>query len=368
MKQLKASIYLVMLALLDKEFAKGNNTTTTLKLVHVLFRHGNRNPTSDSIWEGNPYADESFYPEGFGQLTNAGKETEYQIGLFFRNYYGKFLGETWNINTLDVTTTDFDRTKMSAALMLAGLYPPKYEDNWSDEEEFPWQPIPYNYYPAENDTLLNVMTVINSAPFQKELAAILNSTEILKYLSGKYGEAMAILNQYTGIGLTTYFTATYYSDVMKIQTELGYALPEWCSQVYPQPLTDLTVDIYHIYTNTSVLRRLITGQLLNKILHDSDSVANGTLSPSTRKMFVYSAHDVNVGSMVLSLNAYKMSRPPSYGSMVIFEVHEIDGVYGLELYYQDYITLKPRALNIPGCNHFCPLTKFRTLVQDILPV
>ncbi|XP_066144825.1 venom acid phosphatase Acph-1-like [Euwallacea fornicatus] len=368
MKQLKASIYLVILALLDKEVVMGHNTTSTLKLLHVLFRHGNRNPEYDSIWEGNPYTDESFYPEGFAQLTNAGKETAYQMGLFLRQSYGEFLGETWNINTLDVRTTDYNRTKMSAMLMLAGLYPPKCEDNWSGEEGFPWQPIPYNYWPLENDTLLNSLLILESPTFCKEFLALLNSTEISTYLSGKYGAAMAILNRYTGIPFTDYRVALKYADTMKIQTELGYKLPDWCSQVYPKPLTDLTSDFYYIYTNTTVLRRQFAGQLVNKILQDSDSVANGSLSPSTRKMFVYSAHDFNVGTMVLSLDAYQMSRPPPYGSIVIFEVHEIDEVYGLQLYYQDYSTRKPHALNIPGCNHFCPLTKFRSLVQDILPV
>jgi len=35
-----------------------------------VFRHGNRNPTEGSIWDGNSYNNASFYPEGYGQLTN----------------------------------------------------------------------------------------------------------------------------------------------------------------------------------------------------------------------------------------------------------------------------------------------------------
>lgn len=37
-----------------------------------VFRHGNRNPTEGSIWDGNSYNNASFYPEGYGQLTNVG--------------------------------------------------------------------------------------------------------------------------------------------------------------------------------------------------------------------------------------------------------------------------------------------------------
>lgn len=46
-------------------------------------------------------------------------------------------------------STDWDRTKMSALLVLAGLFPPSLSERWDDELH--WQPIPYNFKSSEDD-------------------------------------------------------------------------------------------------------------------------------------------------------------------------------------------------------------------------
>lgn len=48
-------------------------------------------------------------------------------------------------------------------------------------------------------------------------------------------------------------------------------------------------------------------------------------------MFIYSAHDANVGTLVRSLDAYDLTQPPPYGATVFFELHERDEVFGLEV-------------------------------------
>lgn len=50
-------------------------------------------------------------------------------------------------------------------------------------------------------------------------------------------------------------------------------------------------------------------------------------------MFLYSAHDFNVGCLLRSLDAFALPETPPYGSAVLIELHEIDGVYGLKVYY-----------------------------------
>lgn len=48
-------------------------------------------------------------------------------------------------------------------------------------------------------------------------------------------------------------------------------------------------------------------------------------------MFIYSAHDINVGTFVTSLDAYDLTQPPPYGATVFVELHERDEVFGLEV-------------------------------------
>lgn len=75
----------------------------------------------------------------------------------------------------------------------------------------------------------------------------------------------------------------------------------------------------------------ILGPLLQKILLDSLNFAAGSLTPSTRKMFIYSAHDFNVGTFLLSLDAFNLAKTPPYGATVLVELHEVNEVYGLQV-------------------------------------
>lgn len=46
-------------------------------------------------------------------------------------------------------STDFDRTKMTALLVLAGIYPPPTVQKW--DEDLNWMPIPYDFEKGEHD-------------------------------------------------------------------------------------------------------------------------------------------------------------------------------------------------------------------------
>ena len=50
-------------------------------------------------------------------------------------------------------------------------------------------------------------------------------------------------------------------------------------------------------------------------------------------MFVYSAHEINIAYTLLALDAYKIHSIPNYGSYVLFEVHRINGVWGLKVWF-----------------------------------
>ncbi|KAH1006042.1 hypothetical protein HUJ04_006924 [Dendroctonus ponderosae] len=256
---------------------------TTLKLVHVIFRHGDRNPGKSQLYPSNAYYDEMhYYPYGYGQLTNNGKIRVYELGEIIRKRYNNFLGSQWNMNVLDIRSTDYNRTKMSAQLMTAGLWPPRRINIWNPDE-------------------------------------------------------------------------------------LNMPLEEWTSSVYPEPLHSFVIDYYHIRTNTTELKKIISGYLIKQIIENTENQINGTLTPNGRKMFIYSGHEANIATLLLSLQATKVVDVPPYGSFIIIETHKIDAVYGIKLYYQDYKNDDPQELQITGCDKFCPFDDFVTLFTDILP-
>lgn len=79
----------------------------------------------------------------------SGKQRAYQLGKLLRSKYDSFLGDIYTPELVEATSTDYDRTKMSALLVLAGLFPPAPSQTWNDN--LSWLPIPYHFERNEYD-------------------------------------------------------------------------------------------------------------------------------------------------------------------------------------------------------------------------
>lgn len=73
----------------------------------------------------------------------------YETGKQLRQRYNHFLGDLYFSYEIETWSTDFERTKASAQLLLAGLFPPKDQQIW--KEGLCWQPIPVNYSSLATD-------------------------------------------------------------------------------------------------------------------------------------------------------------------------------------------------------------------------
>ena len=69
------------------------NKITKLKMVHILYRHGDRTP--GSFYPNDPYKDTSEWPVGVGELTNKGKRMAYELGKWIKRNYEDFLSEDY---------------------------------------------------------------------------------------------------------------------------------------------------------------------------------------------------------------------------------------------------------------------------------
>lgn len=336
------------------------STNATLVLSHVIFRHGDRTPSKAGLWQSNPYYNESFYyPYGYGQLTNKGKMRMYELGVKLRNRYSNFLDDIWNVKLYEAWSTDYDRTKMSLQLLLGGLFPPKDPVIWN--ENVLWQPIPYNYLPVEQDKELSSWACPTTVPL------IYNNSENMEKLKS-YDELIKTLKENTGEDLD-YISALDLYFGMATQEEFGLPLDNWTTSVYPEPLKSYIVDFYYIESSTQKLKTVIAGYLLKKILSDTMNKINGNLDPQERKIFLYSGHEVNVGTFLAALDLYTLEDPPPYGSYVLLEVYKtVNGTHGIKMYYEDFTTSKPHLLTLPGCQTFCPMDDFVKLTSNIIPV
>ncbi|XP_050293014.1 venom acid phosphatase Acph-1-like [Anthonomus grandis grandis] len=339
---------------------------STLELVHVLYRHGDRTPETTTLYPSNPYyAESNYYPYGYGQLTNEGKLREYQLGIALRNRYINFLGKNFNMSIIDVRSTDYNRTKMSSELLTAGLWPPSCLNIWNPVLH--WQPIPYNYEKIADDKEL--VSYIGCTRFNEAFDKAVEEPGIKNYLSSRYNETLEILVNNTGYSREemTYLKAFLLYFGFLIQEELNLPLEEWTSAVYPEPLHSLAIDYYYLETNTTELRTIFSGYFMKKIISDTQNKINGESNYKHKKMFLYAAHETNIAGLLLSINAHKITEVPPYGSYVLMEVHKIDDVYGMKLFYQDYTEDEPKLLKIDGCDEFCPITEFTAILQSIIP-
>ncbi|KAL3224050.1 hypothetical protein MRX96_049656 [Rhipicephalus microplus] len=60
---------------------------STLRQLHVMFRHGDRTPTS--LYPNDPNSPSDF-PEGLGHITHKGKNDQYNLGKYLRTKYEDF--------------------------------------------------------------------------------------------------------------------------------------------------------------------------------------------------------------------------------------------------------------------------------------
>ncbi|XP_030766833.1 venom acid phosphatase Acph-1-like [Sitophilus oryzae] len=338
----------------------GNGTDDEeLVLVHTIFRHGNRTPESN-IYDSNPYGDESYYaPYGYAQLTNEGKRTEFKIGQALKTRYESFLGDEYNINLIEARSTNVNRTKMSMLLVLTGLFPPSGDLTWM--EGFNWQPIAFNYF--ENDKVLLGRKVCSN--YKKAYKKVVKSDEIQEKLK-KYTEVFDYLSEQTG----QTFKLTKPKEVADLFVDLlaqqafGYPIENWTYKYMPE-MSRLNIDSYYLLANTTKLRKLSAGYLVGKFITDTeDKIATPT---SPVKMYLYSAHEKNIATLLITLGVFEDVDVPAFGSYIIAEVWKINGVYGFKFFYQNYNEIDPVVKIIPGCAEFCPLDDFKNLMSQYIP-
>lgn len=78
-----------------------------------------------------------------------GQLRAYNVGKALRERYGSFLGEKYNIKLIEGRSSNFNRTKDTLQVVLAGLFPPIAGEEFL--REIKWQPIPYNFVERDKD-------------------------------------------------------------------------------------------------------------------------------------------------------------------------------------------------------------------------
>ncbi|XP_068989116.1 venom acid phosphatase Acph-1 isoform X4 [Neodiprion pinetum] len=298
---------LVLLGFVSLASLFADSSARELKMIQVMFRHGDRAPTTavKEIYPLDPYANETWYPEGWGGLTNVGKRRAYELGLFLRSRYGDWLGNEYLNQTSQFRSSNVDRVIMSAQLLAAGLYPPH-----------------------------KIQSLKFTCP---------------KHVGTKVGqqEANEIYEQ--------------------LYAEMGehVKLPEWTEEVFPNgKLRDVAGYDYVIQSYNKSMIQLNGGQWIREWLENVDNYLNGSSLSGNQIGFFYGGHEYNLASILAALGVFK-PHVPYYSSAVIFELSKIDDKYFVKVLYRNRGNLM--KIHLPDCQSFhCPLDTFRELYSDVI--
>lgn len=247
---------------------------------------------------------------------------------------------------------------MGMQLFMAGLFPPR-DTRLEWNHNLNYQPVFFTSQPLNNDPLLFPLG--------------LNCPRLLQELVKNYAPVLARdkktfddLSTNSGIIFKSPIDTIQLYYALKSEIEYGLTLPTWTKKYYPDRLRDLSNEAWSYFVYNTALKRIMGGTLLRKLITDWEAKIAGTAS---KKMFAYSAHDLNVVAILSACNLWDAKQSPNYGITAIFELKQRPrtGVYGIQVFVRNAPDDKPVLLEIPGCEAFCSLEDFKSLVSNNLP-
>ncbi|XP_018561967.1 prostatic acid phosphatase [Anoplophora glabripennis] len=321
-----------------------------LSLIQV-YRHGERSPSS--FYPNDPYQDTSYWKTGLGQLTTTGMAQHYKLGQYTRRRYSDFIPEYYSNEFFRVQTTNWDRTFMSAASNVAGLFPPVGYQVW--KEDLQWQPIPV--FPV-TEAVLSAYT--GCSAYNTGVSELFSSDELFVNLLEENQELLAYVSEHTGSNVTSLLGLLTIWDSLHIENLRNYTLPEWTQSVFPEPLTYLGTLYYLASSYTEELKILTTGPFFNALIeHFEGILANSTDPPYLQ----YSGHDMNIASILGSLGAYPSS-VPGFASTIYFELRQTRRSNYINIYYIKVSGAEPEPITLAGCGFNCDLRDFKSILSN----
>lgn len=138
------------------------------------------------------------------------------MGRWLRNRYAHLLPPKYSVYDVYVSSTDVDRTLMSAEANLAGIYPPIGAEVWDIKT---WMPIPVHTVPENEDNVLAGKKYCDKYAF--EYQKVLTSPEI-KEINAENAELYEYLSRMTGKSVSSIETVEYLYNTLYIEVNINF--------------------------------------------------------------------------------------------------------------------------------------------------
>ncbi|CAL8111037.1 unnamed protein product [Orchesella dallaii] len=287
----------------------------------------------------------------------------YRLGKFIRSRYDEFISRDYSPYEILVQSSDVDRALMSASTNLAGLYPPA--DNFSTwNQNLTWQPIPIHSLASQLDNKLRLNA---SCPRYDELRTQFRSSDIMHQINEENKDLYEYLTNHSGRSIHDPQQVDYLYDVLYIENLYHKKVPDWAAKILTSvEMRNLTAFSFKMITYTTEMKRLKGGPLIKEFIQHMKDRISGNMD-KRRKLFMYSAHDTTVATVLNSLDLYAMI-PPPYASLVLVELlkNATSKQYFVRIGFKN-TTEDPYILTLPECQQICPFDDFVKLTKHIIP-
>lgn len=342
-----------------------------LALAFVVNRHGERTPDADelSLSDQQEKLRNLTYIEGLEGLTNTGKRRAFQIGKFIRQRYGSqgynLLSKIYLQDEIAIRSTDKERTKMTAQLIMAAVYPPEVDQQWGEGLGKLWQPVPYTAVPLTEDYLRYYS---NCKRFRELMVKAKEETVLQEFQQFK--DLVVLVKKETGKNFTEdplQFQTLF--DLFRSQVALGLDIPEWAKPLLPK-LGEAARLSYRLYFRYDEMKKIGGGVILNDFVQAASDIESG--KPVKKRLRVYSAHDFNIGSLMEVTKVIRHEQSiPEYGSLFALELYKSKSTGELTvvpIYLPRAGDSTPQLLHFSGCetNSHCNLNKFNHNTKEYL--
>lgn len=337
------------------------------------------------------YNDLKYWPEGFGNLDNAGRLRMYNLGKYLRRRYDGFL--TDNFREVYSRSSDVDRCIESSQSLMAGLYPPSKALIWNNQ--ILWTPAPVHSVPVAEDYLLNEVGKKYLAEVNKEIQ-IIKKSEAVEKLYEESVKERELLERELGYDYDSFYKFKCTYSTLDIEERAGLEMPSWYTPELKQKLYRFAGISFGLAGGgTERLKQLRCGYLLDDMVKrmqmapisgpkpisksDFQQPTNAPSPVDTRKVVHYSTHDSIMAALLESLNINDPPVPPGFGATLFLELyvdmdeqgHPISEKYVKIFYLDDTESENPIEKMLPNCelNDKGQLTldKFIEYVNHLLP-
>jgi hypothetical protein len=370
MNFLKLSLLSVFALIYSKSFVNSEDTST-LQLLQIVHRHGDRTPIS--FYPNDPYKSVDHWPDGLGELTPRGKQRMYKFGQQLRERYKEYLGNT--PKNIQIRSSSANRCIESAAAVVAGMYPPENRWVWSKNDPIAnyWQPVAIQTVLKSTDGMLVTNSDCPAADAAYE--EVMKSKEVQNFMESNKEFIEKVGNQ-TGVKYTKLRELDFLYDTLHIETsfEEPLAEPKWLRVIGNDTLERLKkfeLKAFEFDWSSKKVQRLRGGLILQELLLNMRNASDLSKQNNMKKVYSYSTHDTLLVTLLQALGLYN-GIPPNYGSALLFELHTNSNSESfVKLFYANLVPnlrIDPLKLTICGADQTtCELNKFADSIKQFIP-